>query len=155
MRITVLASPLLLALASCVATPMTHPDLPGQTAAEFVCSQLPPAEAKSRLQKAWNKCYIGPELQSMAVMAGKVPIIVPVGSDGTTQVLAEGPEDAGSLSVQLPGGKRVLYARFFSSKSCPTLIAVDSGPVLWISAAKNTKAWIEDPNASGPVGNCL
>jgi len=142
------------ALASCAATPVSHPELPGQTAAEFVCSHLAPAEAKARLHRAWNKCYLGPELKEMTVMVGNVPIVIPAGSNETTQVVSDGPEDGGSLSVRLPRNKQVLHARFLRSPSCPSLVTVDSGPALWVSAARNTRTWLDDPNAPGPATNC-
>ncbi|MBC3935212.1 hypothetical protein [Undibacterium rugosum] len=151
MRLSIL--PILL-LTACSNVPVTHPDLPGKIAVEIVCSQLPTTEAKARLERAWKKCYVGPELQEMTLMVGKVPLTVPVGSTGTTQVINEGADDKGTLSVLLPNGKRVLYAQFSSSKNCPSLIAIDSGPALWILAAKNTGTWLQDPNAPGPFSNC-
>jgi hypothetical protein len=139
-------------LVGCASSPVTHPELPGVTANAFVCSQRSAPDVKIRLQKAWSKCYLKHSSGKTAVMVGGAPVMVPLGSS-TTQVIAEGPEDGGSVSVRSVGEIR-LTARIYSSASCPTLLAVNNGPALWVAAAKNTRAWIEDPDSRGPFLIC-
>lgn len=141
--------------------PATHPDYSGPPVTSIVCSKYTVKETADRLLQAWRRCYVRNDGHELIVGLGPgfgwigwIPIPIPIPNPLVTiRVLEERVNDQVTLRVQLPFTEP-LIARIAASPSCNALVAVSGGPFLWTLAAKNTEAWITDPNSSGPLAQC-
>jgi hypothetical protein len=147
-------APVTLISACAFVPPATHPDYSGPPVTSIVCSKHTVNETADRLLRAWRRCYVGPERNVGVGFIGWIPIPIPLFGLTTIHVLEERVNDQVPLRVQLPIGTEPLVAKIAASPSCNALVAVSGGPFLWTLAAKNTEAWITDPNSSGPLANC-
>ena len=142
-------------LSACGSIPMTIDGLRLQQQEIFtVCSHRSVQEATAQLARAWSKCYVGPEVREVAVMVGRVPVMVPVGSAGTMRVDVQSVRDGTTVFVTMPGGNIPLMADIRTTANCPSEVVARGVQALWVSSAKNTETWLNNPEASGPMMAC-
>lgn len=144
-----------LALTACVSIPTTADQFRAQQSeVTTVCSQRSVEETTNRLVKAWSRCYEGPGLSEIAIVAGRVPFVVPLGNSGSTRVDVAGTENGTTVLLRLPSNQIPLMADIRVTDSCPAQVVVRGVQALWISSAKNTETWLNNPEASGPALAC-
>jgi hypothetical protein len=148
----------LLPLLLCVgcSVPLTPDALrQGHPEAASVCSSLTPDLAVTRLKQAWEHCYVGPGLSQVTVPVGGVPMTIPTaGGGGSMRVEVENKGDVRTLVLRTPSGKIFLLADISQTAECTAQVNARGWNGPWQRSAEHTAAWLDNPEAPGPLFGC-
>lgn len=159
MRTLPIAFGFIMALNGCANSVVGLPETPellrsSQTSVVQVCTQLDPAEAAERVRAGWRGCHFsGPTGPGeLALMSGKVPIVVPTGSrpgdyirvaqDGARLSVIKGPITYGFSNpptIQL-------LADVETTPSCKALVTARGANFAWQRAAAEIRDYLDNPD---------
>lgn len=154
MRVIVTTFALSITLGGAQAAPKT----PDSIRADFppaiqLCRTEAPEEIGARMLAGWSRCFAKTQPPGVqAMLAGKVPILVPAGVGSVTSVRVEHSSEATTLVSEGTGAVGIMMiADIRKTESCNTEVQVRGATRFINSIAAKAARFAEDPEARCPA----